>query len=144
LQIPAIVSIRHTIAGAKRLQELVQGRHRANRYLGHRDPADQTLRIDEHRLVALRQAKPPLGGGSVRVVNREEAGDGLLLQPLAGVAFARPGTSRELACGRGAALMQGSIEPELVANIDAEDLKGVDHRREYAAGDLIGRGIGRL
>ena len=66
----------------------------------------------------------------VAEVNGQIAGDSLLLKPLAGVAFVRPRASGELGRGRGATFMQGSVESELVADVDAEDLHGVDERRE--------------
>ena len=116
---PGRIGVRHAVTGAKRLQELVHGRRRAGQNLGHRCPADQAFRIDEDRLVALRQAKRALASGRLGVVG-EVAGGCLLLQPLAGVAFVRPGTSRQLLRGGGAALMQGPVEPELVADVDAE------------------------
>jgi hypothetical protein len=144
MQVPPVVGIRHPVTRTKCLQELVEGCHRAGHNLGHRCPAEHALRIDQHHLVALRQVKPPLAGRRLGVVNGEVAGGCLLLQPLAGVAFVRPGTSGQLPCGCGATLMQGPVEPELVANVDAEELQRVDQGREYAAGDLVGRGIARM
>ena len=75
---------------------------------------------------------------AVDVVNGEDAGHGLLLQPLLGVAGGDTGGVGELGDGAGAA-EQGVVQAQAVAQVDAEQLKGADGGVEHP---LVERGHG--
>jgi hypothetical protein len=73
----------------------------------------------------------------------EHAGDGLLLEPLAGVARRDPGPRGQLGRARGAALGKRPVEPELGAEVDGEQLERAERRGEQPLGQGVGAiGVG--
>ena len=99
--------------------------------------------LDEHGLLFVTEMEPPDGGVGVGVVDRDEPGDGLLLEPFTGVSGRDRGTGREVADGHLAAVTDGVVEPETAPEVDAEQLERPDGCFEQP-GVERGWGFGRF
>ena len=97
----------------------------------------RALRIGEHVCVLLREPEAPRLGGGVRVVDLEEAGNGLLLEPLARVALVDPGGRREPAGRQRPGVAQRAVEAEPPADVDAEELQRADRALEESLDERV-------
>jgi hypothetical protein len=82
----------------------------------------RVVRADQDTRVLVRQAVAALRGLGLGVLGLEQAGDGLLLEPLPRVALSDPRPVGELGVGGRAPLLERSIEPELSAEVDRVEL----------------------
>ena len=73
-----------------------------------------------------------------RVDDLEEAGDGLLLEPLAGVARGDAGAVGELVRRERAVALERAVEAELDAEVDGEQLERAERGAEQALGEGVG------
>jgi hypothetical protein len=85
------------------------------------------------------QAVAARGGVHVRVVGGQEAGDGLLLEPLAHVALGGAGAGGEFTRRRIPAVGECTVEAEPTTEVDRRDLQGVDGGGEQALHQRVGR-----
>ena len=92
----------------------------------------------QHAGVLVGQCEAAGLGGGVGVVDVEEAGDGLLLEPLARVARRDAGAARELAGGQRPALVERAVQAELDAEVDGAELERAERRAEEALGEGVG------
>jgi len=92
--------------------------------------------VDEHGRVVRGQREAAGVAGSRCILDGEEAGGGLLLEPLEGVARCDAGRAREAVRGHRPVLAQGAVEPEATAELHGEERRG---RREHAD-ELLGEG----
>ena len=97
--------------------------------------------VGHDRRVGRGQAVAPLLGVVARVVDLEDAGHRLLLEPLPRVARVDPAARGELARRVGPPVAQRGVEAEPVAEVDAEELERPDRRAEHA---LVERDRGPL
>jgi len=88
------------------------------------------------------QFEAPLLRGGVRVVDGDDAGDGLMLEPFAGVPLGGPGAGGEFPGGEWASRRQRAVVAETVAEVGGLDELGAPDRAEQAVGELIGRRLG--
>ena len=72
------------------------------------------------------------------VVDLEQAGHRLLLQPLAGVPLVHAGPRGDLADGERSALVQQRVDAELVADVHGEHVEGAEHGLEQVVCELVG------
>src|SRR5262249_61152475 len=79
------------------------------------------------------------GGVHIGVVDGQEAGDGLLLEPLAHVALGGAGAGGELTGRRLPAVGECLVEAEPTTEVDRRDLQGVDGGGEQALHQRVGR-----
>ena len=84
------------------------------------------LGLDEHGLLFVTEAEPPDRGVGVGVVDRDEPGDGLLLEPFTGVSGCDRGAGRQVVDGHLAGVTDGVVEPETAPEVDAEQLERPD------------------
>jgi hypothetical protein len=77
-------------------------------------------------------------GSGVRVLDVEQAGDGLLLEPLARVARCDAGGAGKPVRGLRAFLDQCPVEAELGAEVDGEQLERAERGAEQALGERVG------
>ena len=89
------------------------------------------------------QAVAAIAGLGVGVVDGQEAGDGLLFEPLVHVALGRGRAGGELARCRVAAGGERAVEAERAPEVDGRDLQAVDGGREDALDEGLGRVRGR-
>ena len=82
--------------------------------------------LDEHGLLFVTEAEPPDRGVGVGVVDRDEPGDGLLLEPFTGVSGCDRGAGRQVVDGHLAGVTDGVVEPETAPEVDAEQLERPD------------------
>jgi hypothetical protein len=97
----------------------------------------QRVPVDQHLGVARRQPIAALVGRGAGVVDLEDAGDRLLLEPFARVALVGAGRGGELGGLRLAVLPQGTVEAEAVAQVDGHDLVGPERRAEETLGECV-------
>ena len=88
------------------------------------------------------QPVAPLVRTDRRVEHVDQAGDGLLLEPLAGVARVRAARGGDLGDVERAATVQQVVEAELVADVDREDVEGAEQRGEHPVRESAGRLLG--
>ena len=91
---------------------------RERRHVGERVTVAQDFRMPGG------QAEPPLGRIGADVVDLEDPGDGLLLEPLAGVALGRAGRGGQLRAGRFTVLGERPVVAQAVAQVDGHELVG--------------------
>ena len=89
--------------------------------------------VDEHAGVV---------GGQLAAARRgvddvEEAGDGLLLEPLARIARVDAGAVGELLRGQRAVTLERAVEAELDAEVDGEELERAERGAEQALGEAV-------
>ena len=97
----------------------------------------RALGVGEHVRVLGREPEAPRVGGRVRVVDLEEAGDRLLLEPLARVALVDPGRRGELGRRERVGVAQRPVEAEPPAEVDAEELQRADRALEEALDERV-------
>lgn len=90
-----------------------------------------------------RQAVPPLVGRPVRLLGDEEAGDGLLLQPLARITLGDARTFGERRRRQRAIRHERGVQAQFLPDVDAEELERLDGRLEQARGQCLFRADGR-
>ena len=113
--------------------------------LGHAGHQRGTGRVDEDLLVARRQRVAASLGVGGRVVDVDERGDGLLLEPLARVARGDAGRGGELGGGQRTALGQRPVEAELGAEVDRQQVERAERGLEQASDEgvaALGRVLG--
>ena len=88
------------------------------------------------------QPVAPLVRTDRRVKDVDQAGDGLLLEPLAGIARVRAARGGDLGDVEWAATVQQVVEAELVADVDREDVEGAEQRGEHPVRESAGRLLG--
>jgi hypothetical protein len=86
--------------------------------------------VEQDLVVALREPVPPGLGLGRRVLDLEDPGYGLLLEPLSSVPLVRAGGGRELARPQRAAVGERTVEAELAADVDAEEVEGAERGAE--------------
>ena len=96
----AVVLPGHPAAAAERLLDGREDVREGHAVAGQRRHVRQRVAVGEDLRVTRGQAETPRGGVGARVVDLEDPGDGLLLEPLAGVALVGAGRGGELR-GRG-------------------------------------------
>ena len=84
----------------------------------------------------------PLVRSDRRVEHVDQAGDGLLLEPLAGIARVGAARGGDLGDVERAATVQQVVEAELVADVDREDVEGAEQRGEHPICEGAGRLLG--
>ena len=97
----------------------------------------EAVGVEEPLAVPLGQGEPALGRGRAGVVDREEPGHGLLLEPLASVALVDAGARGELGAGLRPALVERPVQAEPVADVDAGQLHRGEQRAEHALGERL-------
>jgi hypothetical protein len=98
-EIGPIVFIGHAPAGAERFEQRWQWSDRSDEDLRALRHADKAVGIDEDCLVLLWEREDALGHGLRGIVNGQEAGHRLLLQPFARVALGGSGAFGKLGAG---------------------------------------------
>jgi hypothetical protein len=98
---------------------------------------DLVARGGEHARVLGGESVAAHFGGGAGIVDLEEAGDGLLLEPLVRVAWRDAGGAGQLVRGPRAVLDQGSVEAELGAEVDGEQLERAERGAEQALGEGV-------
>ncbi len=93
---------------------------------GERGGVVEALLVEQDLVVAGGQREATLVRRRRRIVDLEDPGRGLLLQPLAGVALVDPGRFGQLLGGQRATLGDGRVEPEPMAQVEAAELEGRD------------------
>ena len=133
----AVVRPRHAAAGLERRQQLRE--HLGARDDGAADRADRPRAgpVEERLRVRLREAEPTILGRGVDVVDLEDPGRRLLLEPLARISLVDTGAPGQVGRGRGAAIAQRPVEPELVAEVDGHDVEHPEAGGEQPPGQLI-------
>jgi hypothetical protein len=96
-RVGAVVEMGHAIAGAEGLDHPLQRVQDARRDPCHRRGAEQAVGVKRALAVALGQREAPLGRGRRGLIDREDPGDGLLLEPPPAVAPVGAGARVELA-----------------------------------------------
>ena len=139
-RVGAIGGVRDAGATAVRLDELVDRAQDADHELRETGEVAEALLVDEDRVVSVRQGVAARAGVGRRVVDVEEAGHGLLLEPFAHIALRGTGPRCEVGRCRSAALSQRAVEAEPSAHVDRRDLQRVDRRIEQAVDERVGRG----
>jgi hypothetical protein len=90
------------------------------------------------RACAAGSAKAPGLGRRVSVIDVDHAGDGLLLEPLAGVARRDAGGLGQLARGQRPEFVQRAVQTELRAEVDGAQLQRAERGAEQALGEGVG------
>ena len=138
---PAVLLPGHAAA---RSESLLNGREdvrEGDAVACERRQVGKGVAVDQDLGVACGQPKAPLLGLGTRVVHLEDPGDGLLLQPLPGVALVRPRRARELGRRGLAAVRQGAVVAEPVAQVDGHELVGAERGPEEALGQRVPPGF---
>ncbi len=119
-----------------------RGQHQAGRPDGpdHRRGGAQAVGIEEGLGVAGREREAADVGFGGRVIDLEDAGRGLLLQPFAGVPGVGAGRLRELGRGHRAVVRERLVEPELEAELRCEQVPRAERGLEQATGERIATG----
>jgi hypothetical protein len=97
----------------------------------------ERVAVDQHLGVPVRKPVATLLGPCVRVVDLEDPGDRLLLEPLARVALVGSGRGGELGRGGLASLGQRPVVAEAIAQVDGHQLVGA----QGGAKEALGQGI---
>jgi hypothetical protein len=104
----------------------------------------EVLLVDEHGAVCGRQPVAALARLGSRIVDGQEPGNGLLLEPLAHVTLGRAGADGELPWRRVAAVGERPVEAEPGAYVDGSNLLRGDHGRKQALDEgVVLCGFGR-
>ncbi len=127
----------HAAAGAVGIGDAVDGLARRGREPRHRRHERHAVAVGQHGGVGRGQGEAPLVGGRAGVVHGQDAAGGLVLEPLAGVALGAAGARRELARGGRAAVRQGAVPAEPVAEVDRLGQLGAEDRTEDALGEGV-------
>jgi len=138
----AVVGVGHALAGAEGLDHLLDRRQGPDRDLGHRRRVAQAVGVEERLAVALGQPVAALPRRRGVVVGLEQAADGLLLEPLPGVALVDARPFRELLAGQRVATSERPVEAEAVAQVDAGELERPEQGAEQPLGERVGGGRG--
>ena len=136
---------RHAAAGPVGLDQVGHRGAATHEPLGHAGHQRGTGRVDEDLLVARRQRVAASLGVGGRVVDVDERGDGLLLEPLARVARGDAGRGGELGGGQRTALGQRPVEAELGAEVDRQQVERAERGLEQASDEgvaALGRVLG--
>ena len=123
--------------------DVVEGATDAGDHVGDGRDVGRVVGLDEHGLLFVTEAEPSARGVGVGVVDRDEPGDGLLLEPLPGVSGCDRGAGRQVVDGHLAGVTDGVVEPEAAPEVDAEHLERPDGRFEQS-GVERGGGVGRF
>ena len=92
--------------------------------------------------MGIREPIPPLLRGRPGVVDLEDVGRRLLLEPFARIALVDAATRREFARRRRPAVAQGPVQAEPVAHVDGDHVHHPDGRFEEATDERVGRPLG--
>ncbi len=84
-----------------------------------------------------REHVPAFVGGARRVIDGQDPGRGLLLEPLSRVALEDTRLLRELGGRHRAGAFERPIEPEGIAEVDGQDLRHPEARREQPLHELV-------
>ena len=131
-RVDAVVRVGDALAGAEGRDHLVDRLQHADRQLRHG--------AQVHGAVPVQQRLAVLGGHRVAarvrrrrgVVDRQHAGDGLLLEPLARVALVHAGAGRQLGAGAGAVGVERRVQPQARADVHGGQLQAAEERLESA------------
>ena len=124
-------------AGAEGLLDGREGLREGHAEAGHRRHVRQRVLLDQHLGVPGRKRVAPLAGRRGRVVDLEDPGNRLLLQPLARVALGRAGRLGEPGGGEAVALAERPVVAEAVAQVDGHELVGAEGGSEEALGEGV-------
>ena len=122
LQVVPVDGVGHAAARPVGLEQRRQGTQRADQRLGQRRHRQQTLRVDQDRLMRRRQGEAAGVGRGVGVGAGEDAYRRLLLEPFPDVAFGGRGPGGQLGGGGGTSIGEGLVEAEAIAQIDGQQL----------------------
>jgi hypothetical protein len=100
----------------------------------------ERVAVGERLGMAGRQREAAIRRGRVEVVDLEDPADGLLLEPLPRVAGVDAGHDGELARCERPLLGERAVQPQAVADVDAEEIDGAEHGAE----DALGEGLALL
>ena len=119
-----------------RYASATRGEHAADagEHVRERGDVRGVVGVDERARVLGRQVEAPLAA----LLDVEQPGDGLLLEPLAGVARRDAGVVGELGGGERAVALERAVEAELRAEVDGEQLERAEGGAEEALGELVG------
>ncbi len=109
---------------------------------GQREHVVRAEHVGEHLGRAGRQPVAAVGGVGVRIGHGEHTADGLVFEPLAGVALGASGAAGQLGRGEGRAVGQHAVEAEPVAEVDGLHELGAEHGAEEPLAELGGGGGG--
>ena len=138
------MGVRNPASGPVGVRHLVEHRSDPDHHLRQRGDVVEGDGVEDDADVGVREREP--AGCRVRrvVVDLEYAGHGLLLEPLGGVARGDPRRSSQVADRAPRPLVQGGVQAEPVAQIDAEQLEGAGRRVKYALIEArVGSGHGK-
>ena len=135
-ELHAVGLVRHAAAGPVGLGHAREHAADAGQHVGERRDVRRVLLVAEHAGVIVGQR----AAARRRVDDLEQAGDRLLLEPLAGVARGDPGPLGQLLRGEGAVALERAVEAELDAEVDGEQLE----RAEGGAEQPLDEGVGAV
>ena len=104
---------------------------------GHRRQVGQGVPVDQHLGVPGGKPVAALLGSGLDIVHLENAGDRLLLEPLARVALVGSGRLGELARRHVTLVDQRPVVPESISEVDGEELVRAERGSEEALGEGI-------
>ena len=131
MEVGAVRRVRDALAASKRLEELVQRPDAGRHELGDRRDEVQARLVEQGLVVSGRERVPPPSRLCARIIDVEDSGRGLLLEPLADVPLVRACTLGELGRRR-VAFGQGAVQAEPAPDVHREHVPGAEGRLEKA------------
>ena len=138
----AVLAPADPLAGPVGVQESRQLHRGRCDHPGEGSRVRQAVAVAEDSRVGVAQPVAPLVCSGGRVQHLDEPGDGLLLEPLAGVPRVCPARGGDLGDVERAASVQQVVEAQLVADVDREDVEGAEQGGEHPIGEGAGRFLG--
>jgi hypothetical protein len=136
-EVGAVALVRDAVAGAVGVEHVRQRAGDPDEHRRERGDVRRALRVGEHIRVLLRQPEAPRLGRRVRIIDLDEAGDGLLLEPLARVALVDARCRGEPTGRERPAVAERQVETEPPADVDAEELQRADRALEEALDERV-------
>ena len=124
VQVGPVVRIRNAVTAAVRSEQCVDRPHAGYEELPERRDVVEARFVEQRLVVTRRQCVTPL------VVDLEDAGRRLLLEPLADVALVEARGFGQLLGGRRAAVCECPVEPEAHTEVDGEHVHRAERRAE--------------
>ena len=135
--------LRHAAARAERLLELGHDRRARDDRTGHRRHRVHGVQVGQDLGVGRRQPEPPRARPRLGIVDLQDPGGGLVLEPLAGVAFVDPGARRQVGGRHAFVPRHRPIQPEPIAEVDDERIEHPKTGVEQALGEGFPGGFDR-